>query len=396
MVLVAPATVFCTGKRSWVASFLVILLLVSENSIVRGLATNIPVSRHEASPSHTQLQAARETVPSSSPPSKDVDGAKHVTNPAFLPLQHAIQQVVVDDNEAIRVFHGRGGLFEGCEHITLDWFPPVWLLTSHHIEILTEELDQIQHSLKAGFLTDQHSNLAPVNLVYQHRTVNSTATTRIVSGSVPDAHVVAENGMKFSICLLEGQNQGIFLDMKNGREWVRQNAQGKNVLNLFAYTCGFSVAALMGGATQVVNMDMARGCLKMGQRNHELNNLPNGAARFFAHDIFKSWGKIRKLGTYGIIVIDPPSYQKGSFVAKNDYHKIIRRLPGFLDDDGLAMLCLNAPELDSTWLKEVVAEAAPELVFVERLENPSTFPAKDDERALKILIYRKIPGIIDT
>jgi 23S rRNA (cytosine1962-C5)-methyltransferase len=195
--------------------------------------------------------------------------------------------------------------------------------------------------------------------------------------------------MNFSISLLQGQNQGIFLDMRNGRDWIRRHAQGKTVLNLFAYTCGFSVAALLGGATEVINMDMASGCLKVGQRNHALNGLPMvGVARFFAHDIFKSWSKIRKLGPYGVVVVDPPSFQKGSFVAKTDYHKILRRIPGLLEPDGLVMLCLNAPELNSTWLRNEVTKAAPELQFWKRLQNPSTFPAKDQERALKILIYK--------
>ena len=95
------------------------------------------------------------------------------------------------------------------------------------------------------------------------------------------------------------------------------------------------------------------------------------------------------MATYDLIVVDPPSFQKGSFVTKKDYGKLLRRIPGFLDDNGYAVICLNAPELDTAWLKQEVAEAAPELVFVERLEYPSSFPAKDPERALKVLIYKK-------
>jgi 23S rRNA (cytosine1962-C5)-methyltransferase len=354
------------------------LLVLSSNTVAR-------------SKLHISRNALFSTMsPSLSPSSQNITHEHNdLLGSPFHPLERAIRNSVVDEKEATRLFHGRGGLFEGCEHITLDWFPPVWLLTSHHTQISPSELGKIQDMLVKRCMIEDRYGSSAINLVYQHRSTNASATSQVLSGCVPAIHVVMENGMKFSISLLQGQNQGIFLDMRNGREWIRRNSHGKRVLNLFAYTCGFSIAALMGGATEVINMDMASGCLKVGQRNHVLNDLPTlGVPRFFAHDIFKSWGKIRKLGLYGLIVVDPPSFQKGSFVAKADYHKILRRIPGLLEPDGWVMLCLNAPELDSTWLRDEVTKAAPELEFVKRLQNPSAFPAKDHERALKILIYK--------
>ena len=306
--------------------------------------------------------------------------------PILAPLLNSIQTAVLpeDGTEATRLFHGRGGMYEGCQHITLDWFPTVWLLTSHLDKVSENELRMVQQCLEQQFPLDPE-----INLVYQHRAKNASETfTSVVSGEVPDSHVISENGLKFLVQLPKGQNQGIFLDMAIGRAWVKQHAEGKRVLNLFAYTCGFSVAALAGGADEVINVDMARGPLKMGQRNHELNALQQGA-RFLAHDIFKTWGKIKKNSPYDLIVVDPPSFQKGSFVAKKDYQKILRRIPGFLEENGFAMICLNAPELDTAWLEQEVQQAAPELAFVARLENPSTFPAKDPERALKVLIFKK-------
>jgi 23S rRNA (cytosine1962-C5)-methyltransferase len=89
-----------------------------------------------------------------------------------------------------------------------------------------------------------------------------------------------------------------------------------------------------------------------------------------------------------MIIVDPPTFQRNSFVAKKDYQKIVKRLPNLLHPDGLAMLCLNAPDLDTSWLKNVVQDVAPDLTFVERLRNPESFPAKDEERSLKVLIYQ--------
>lgn len=215
-------------------------------------------------------------------------------DPLFQVIQDKISSNITTTVDATRIFHGRGGCFPGCEHLTLDWFPPVWLLTSHNIELSQDEIASIQDATRSPH-ADASSNFT---FVYQYR--NDTGSdTQIISSegdaeNVPKPHVVAENGMKFLVNVLSNQNNGIFLDMANGRTWVRENTRNENVLNMFAYTCGFSVAALSGGASQVVNIDMAAGPMKNGKRNHGLNNLQG--ARFLTHNIFKTWGKLRKLG----------------------------------------------------------------------------------------------------
>ena len=279
-------------------------------------------------------------------------------------------------SDACRVFHGRGGLFPGCEHLALDWYAPVWLLTS--FEPLSE-----------ADLAAVHAALAqrpgPLNWVYQCRLGALGTETRLMAGSVPEPHTVSEQGAHYRVHVLKGQNHGLFLDMAAGRQWLREHAQGQRVLNLFAYTCAFSVAALQGGAAEVVNLDMAAGALAIGQHNHQLNGLTG--ARFLAHDLFKSWGKVKRLGPYDVVVADPPSYQKGSFVASKDYARLVRRLPELLAPGGRALLCLNAPELPSAFLRDLVAAEAPELRFVQRLDNPASFADSDPERALKVLLF---------
>jgi 23S rRNA (cytosine1962-C5)-methyltransferase len=187
--------------------------------------------------------------------------------------------------------------------------------------------------------------------------------------------------------LLKGQNHGLFLDMANGRQWVREQAQDAKVLNLFAYTCAFSIAALQGGAKQVVNLDMSSAAMGIGQLNHALNGLQAGAS-FLTHDIFKTWGKITRSGPYHLIIVDPPSFQKGSFIATQDYAKLMRRLPDLLRPGGQVMLCLNAPELGVDFLRSQMREVAPELIFEKRLDNPPVFKDVDADRALKVLLYR--------
>ena len=89
------------------------------------------------------------------------------------------------------------------------------------------------------------------------------------------------------------------------------------------------------------------------------------------------------------MIADPPSYQKGSFVATKDYARLARRIPQLLQPGGHALLCLNAPELDEKFLLDVVQAEAPELEFVQRLPNPPSFADVQPQRALKALVFRR-------
>ncbi|EJK75493.1 hypothetical protein THAOC_02782 [Thalassiosira oceanica] len=296
--------------------------------------------------------------------------------------------------DACRVFHGRGGLHEGYEHLTLDYFRPVFLLTSFK-HVSDDEVSSYQAALEEKC----HSQGQLLNLVYQCRAQTGNTTTTVLVGEIPNPHIVTEsNGAnKYIVQLGKHQNHGLFLDMANGRSWLESKCRSgdfSSVLNLFSYTCAFSVAACNGGADLVVNLDMSKGALKVGQRNHEINGVAK-RAKFLSHNLFKSWGKLKRLGPFDCVVVDPPSYQKGSFVAEKDYVKVIRRLPSLVAPNGCALLCLNAPELDTVWLKSQVRDAAPELVFVERIPNPPSFESAFPERALKVLLFEYIPAGID-
>ncbi len=298
----------------------------------------------------------------------------------------AQMEVAID---AQRIFHGRGGLYPGCEHWALDAFPPAFVLTSFQ-PTADNDLAVIGTALAARW--QQLSPDQALNWVYQCRYAGQTET-RLMRGKLPDPHVVTEQGASFRVHVLKGQNHGLFLDMAQGRRWVREHVAarcngryGFKVLNLFAYTCAFSVVALQAGAKYVVNVDLGHGAIAIGQQNHQLNGITTGAS-FLPHDIFSTWGKITRGGPYDLIIVDPPSYQKGSFIATKDYGRLMRRLPELLVDGGHALLCLNAPELGVAFLQDQMQVLAPQLQFVERVANPAIFADVSNDRSLKVLVY---------
>lgn len=301
------------------------------------------------------------------------------------PLLDAIAAMAAPPADARRLFHGRGGLFPGCEHLALDAYPPVFLLTSFQ-PLADDALNAVGDALAARWREVAPAD-APLTWVYQCRAA-AAAQTRLMAGAVPEPHVVTEAGTRYLVHLLRGQNHGLFLDMAEGRRWVRGHVTpGAKVLNLFAYTCAFSVVALQAGAAEVVNVDMASGALAIGRTNHELNGVKAGA-KFLAHDIFNSWGKLTRGGPYDLVICDPPSFQKGSFVATKDYARLAKRLPALLAPGGQALLCLNAPELDEAFLREAVEANAPGLAFAGRVANPASFDDVSASRGLKVLVYR--------
>ncbi|WP_407637605.1 class I SAM-dependent methyltransferase [Enterovibrio calviensis] len=291
-------------------------------------------------------------------------------------------------NEVRRVFHGRGRCYEGLEQITADWLGQGVL----QIAIFKEAEPAFYQALREGIeqfcQSDTWINAGGTTVVLQHRDREGAETETLV-GEQPQQINVVENGLTYKLDLGKRQNNGLFLDMRLGREWVQNNAKHKRVLNLFAYTCGFSVAAVEGKADQVVNLDMAKSSLSRGRENHQLNGHNLNQVAFLGHELFKSWGKVKKYGPYDLVIIDPPSFQKGSFVLTKDYAKILRRLPDLVEEGGDVLACVNAPDIQPSFLTEQMAECAPGFEFVSRLENPPEFEDIDTDSALKVMHFKR-------
>lgn len=282
-------------------------------------------------------------------------------------------------SEIKRVFHGRGNFYEDFNYLTVDSLNEILFAT-----FFEESIDENEIIKTLENIAKTHNfKTFIVQKKYKKDELNEA-----IIGEIPPFYIVIENGLKYKINFFN-KNIGIFLDMKIGREYISSICNDKNVLNLFSYTCAFSVVAINSGASKVVNVDMAKGALTTGRENHHLNNLDTKKVKFMPYDILKSWNRIKKEGPYDIIIIDPPSFQKGSFAATKDYEKIIKKLPELASENCIVLSCLNAPELDSNFIKEKFKEFAPNFKFEKRLENLKEFITNNEEKSLKNIIFKK-------
>lgn len=287
-----------------------------------------------------------------------------------------------------RIFHGRGRTIAGWEGVTVDWFAPCLVVTVFR----EDQAEQTENALVQ--LKDQMPTL--VQAVLLQRRYLPSAPSEQYAGTLPENPVARRGDLQFGLQLAQQQNVGFFLDMEPGRRWLEDHAQGKNILNLFAYTCAFSVVGVAAGAERVVNVDMSRAALNRGRDNHRLNQHDMSRVQFLGENILKSWGRIKRSGPFDIVIFDPPSFQKGSFQAERDYVKLFKRLPQLCGKRADVLACLNAPELTSehllTWAARAVDHWKEEgidatLSLKQRLPSHTDFPDENVESSLKLLHF---------
>jgi 23S rRNA (cytosine1962-C5)-methyltransferase len=296
----------------------------------------------------------------------------------FADLEHG------KSSDSFRVLHGRGRCFPGFEFLTVDFYEPVLLLVFYKeppADFLASAMEFLRENLSAS-----------LSCVLLQRRYLSSAPSEVLLGELPESVFAKRGPLKFNLHLNAQQNAGFFLDMEPGRQWLEEHAKDARILNLFAYSCAFSVVAVAANAKLVVNVDMSSSALNLGRENHRLNGLPKERTEYLAENIMKSWGRIKRKGPYDLVIIDPPSYQKGSFIAEKDYGRVVRRLPELMPAGGLALACLNAPELGEDFLQRQFAEQLPQANFLERLPAHPDFPDVNPSQQLKLLVYQIPPA----
>ncbi len=282
-------------------------------------------------------------------------------------------------NESRRLFHGRGHCFPGYEDLVIDWFKPVVLV------MLYRQRDEVWLAQLVALL---QAGLADIEAIVLQKRYLRNSPSRILSGKLPTEVNAVEAGLKYRLRLNGAQNIGFFPDMVQGRTLVREVGKGKKVLNLFSYTCSFSVAAMSVGATQVVNLDMNRGALELGKLNHRLNDLDLRRVSFLPIELFRSFSRLRKLAPFDLIVCDPPTDQGDNFLAQRDWPKLVRKLPSLLSPGGKVLACLSSPHLSPDKIQRLFVDLGPRAKLLQIVCSGEDFPEIDQAKGMNLLYYQ--------
>lgn len=206
-----------------------------------------------------------------------------------------------------RLVHGEG---DGLPGLIIDFYDGVCVMQAHSVgmfrakEAICNALKQIYgDSLKAVY--DKSSGTAPFK-----------AGLDLVDGYIykadgfsDDEQVVQENGHEFLVNWTEGQKTGFFLDQRENRLLTEKYSKGRNVLNLFCYTGGFSVYALGGGAVHVDSVDSSKKAIDMVSKNMSLNGFENSCHSEFCEDAMEYLAKVPE-DKYDLMIVDPPAFAK--------------------------------------------------------------------------------------
>lgn len=131
----------------------------------------------------------------------------------------------------------------------------------------------------------------------------------ILIGDDPGLVEIVENGSRFQVDVIHGQKTGFYIDQRRNRQRVGELAGGREVLNCFSYTGGFSVYALANGADRVTSVDSSADALEMGQKNLSLNGLAAARAEWIEGDVFKVLRTMRDQGRFfDMVILDPPKF----------------------------------------------------------------------------------------
>jgi 23S rRNA (cytosine1962-C5)-methyltransferase len=211
--------------------------------------------------------------------------------------------------------------------------------------------------------------------------------------------VVVEEGVPYAVRLGDGLSTGIFLDQRANRARVRQWSGGARVLNLFAYTCAFSVVAALGGARATVSVDASAAALERGRANLALSGIDPAGHTFVADDAFGWLARVAKkppceATRFELVVLDPPSYsttRSRRFVASSDFAELVEAATRVLAPHGRLLASTNHRGIARKKLRYAVSEgvrrAGRTLDKLKDLADPLDFPAAaGDEPHMKSVV----------
>ena len=213
----------------------------------------------------------------------------------------------------------------------------------------------------------------------------------------PEELVIHEGGLPFLVRLSDGLRTGIFLDMRSARARVRELSQGRRVLNLFAYCCAFSSAALAGGALDCLSVEVSKLALERGVRGVALLG-PSPGHRIWQADVHALLARLRRRGDrFDLIVVDPPSYattHSGRFRVLKDYPALLEAIVALSAPAAWVVACGNHRRLSHTallgWLQGAANAHGRLVMGAERVQQDLDFPVRSPEQPQSVSICARL------
>lgn len=269
--------------------------------VAAGLATSVP---NPTLPTAEHAQAALEHIESIPEPVEVPANTELSLRQVQRPEEKSQRSALTN---CYRLIHGEG---DGLPGLIIDYYDGVCVMQAHSVGMfrakgaICEALKSVfGQSLKAVY--DKSSGTAPfkagLDLVdgYLYRSESFS----------DDEQVVLENGHRFFVNWTEGQKTGFFLDQRENRALVGKYSRGRNVLNLFCYTGGFSVYALGAGAVHVDSVDSSRKAVDMVERNMSLNGFEPSRHTGYCADAIEFLRNVPE-DKYDLMIVDPPAFAK--------------------------------------------------------------------------------------
>ncbi len=259
------------------------------------------------------------------------------------------------------------------DHFQIDIYgSTLWMYWYNDFEVPESILNSI-----SVFCDSHHLNSVIRHMINRGQGVGGKENQDLIrSKNQPDQWTAFENDVQFELRTTAGFSPGLFLDQSENRKWVFENSKSKNVLNLFSYTSGFSVNAVLGHATSVTTVDASSNFLNWSKENFKLNGLEPEKYDFFAQDslLFLA-GAQKRERQWDLIICDPPSFGRTKTTVwkiEKDLPELILKMWSCLSPQGQILFTCNYEKWTLKDLETVFRKTLENQKFkIEKLPEPS-------------------------
>ena len=320
----------------------------------------------------------------------------------------ALRAALIDPKEtdAFRVIHGASDGWPGWYVERLGKF----LLSQSEQPLRAEQREELARLAKLFSARGAYHKILSRQV---RRTTAAEASPQLVLGeAAPERFEICENGVRFELAFNEGYSTGLFLDQRdNRRRFLTGHVAAdfplfpsailhppSSILNVFAYTCGFSVCAARAGA-KTTSLDLSKKYLEWGRRNFALNGLDPAAHDFIYGDAFDWLRRLAKKGrAFDAVALDPPTFSQskehGVFRAEKDYGKLVAAALPLVKPGGVLFASTNAadwpPEKFLVDVETSVVAARRKILQRHHVPQPPDFPISRAEPAYLKTVWLRI------